>query len=316
VRPRIPLTLPRAAPGAHRRGMTITLTAPLGDRTVHRIGFGAMQLAGPGVLGPPKDPSAARAVLRRAIELGVNHIDTSQVYGPELVNELIAEVLHPYPEDLVIATKVGGARDEQGGWLAASRPEQLRATVEADLRTLRLDRIDLVNLRRGVGGSTDAVPLAEQLGALTELRDEGKLDLIGLSTVSADLIEEALRITPIAEVQNAFSLVNREDEPVLDLCRAHGIAYVAYYPLGSAFLGGPQALAADPAIAAVAARHGASPSQVALAWLLAHYDRMLLIPGTSSVAHLEENLRAGEVALDGDDLAALDGAAQIGGPGF
>jgi pyridoxine 4-dehydrogenase len=296
---------------------TTDQTSSLGDKTVRRIGFGAMQLAGPGVLGPPEDPDAARAVLRRAIELGVDHIDTAQSYGPDLVNALIADVLHPYPDALVIATKVGGTRDEQGAWIQASRPEQLRATVEADLRLLRTERIGLVNLRRGVGGSTtEAVPLAEQLGALTDLRDEGKLELIGISTVSADVVAAALEITPIAEVQNAFSIVNRADQPVIDLCRAHGIAYVPYYPLGSAFIGGPAALAADPAIASVAARHGASASQIALAWLLAHYDRMLLIPGTSSVAHLEENLAAGAIQLDADDLATLDGATQIGGPGF
>jgi aryl-alcohol dehydrogenase-like predicted oxidoreductase len=296
---------------------TTTRTAPLGDRTVNRIGFGAMQLAGPGVFGPPADPEAARAVLRRAVELGVDHIDTSQVYGPDVVDELIAEALHPYPDDLVIATKVGGARDAQGGWIAATRPEELRATVEADLRLLRADRIGLVNLRLGVGSPDPYdVPLAEQLGTLTELRDEGKLGLIGLSTVSADVVEEALAITPIAEVQNAFSVVNRGDQPVIDLCRRHGIAYVPYYPLGSAFIGGPAALAADPAIAATAAKHAATPAQIALAWLLAHYDRMLLIPGTASVAHLEENLAAGAIRLDADDLAALDTAAQIGGPGF
>jgi pyridoxine 4-dehydrogenase len=296
---------------------TSSQTSRLGDKTVQRIGFGAMQLAGPGVFGPPKDPDAARAVLRRAIELGVNHIDTSQVYGPDVVNELIAEVLRPYPADLVIATKVGGARDEQGGWIRASRPEQLRATVEADLRLLALERIGLVNLRCGVGGpDPDTVPLAEQLGVLTDLRDEGKLDLIGISTVSADVVEAALAITPVAEVQNAFSIVNREDQPVIDLCREHEIAYVPYYPLGSAFIGGPAALAADPAIASVAAKHGVSASQIALAWLLAHYDRMLLIPGTSSVAHLEENLAVGAIQLDDDDLATLDDATQIGGPGF
>ena len=296
---------------------TIHQTSHLGDRTVRRIGFGAMQLAGPGVLGPPADPGAARAVLRRAVELGVDHVDTSQAYGPHVVNALIAEVLRPYPEGLVIATKVGGVRDERGGWIRASRPDQLRAVVEDDLRSLRLDRIPLVNLRLGVGGGEpDPVPLADQLGVLTDLRDEGKLDLIGISTASADVIRAALEITPVAEVQNAFSIVNRADQPVIDLCREHGIAYVPYYPLGSAFVGGPAALAADPAIASVAARHGASPSQIALAWLLAHYDRMLLIPGTSSVAHLEENLDAGAIALDDDDLATLEGATQIGGPGF
>jgi aryl-alcohol dehydrogenase-like predicted oxidoreductase len=296
--------------------MTTSRTSPLGDRTVQRVGFGAMQLAGPGVFGPPRDADAARAVLRRAVQLGVNHIDTSQVYGPDIVNELIAEVLHPYPDDLVIATKVGGARDEQGGWLPASRPAQIRATVEADLRTLRLDRIGLVNLRRGVGGAQDTVPLAEQLGVLTELRDEGKLALIGISTVSTDDVRTALEVTPIAEVQNAFSLVNRGDEPVLDLCREQAIAYVPYYPLGSAFIGGPAALAADPAIAAVATKHGVTAAQIALAWLLAHYERMLLIPGTNSVAHLEQNVAAADIRLDRGDREALDGAAQIGGPGF
>jgi len=296
---------------------TTAQTLRLGDRTVQRIGFGAMQLAGPGVFGPPKDPDAARAVLRRAVDLGVNHIDTSQAYGPHVVNTLIAEVLHPYPDDLVIATKVGGLRDEHGGWIRASRPEQLRAVVEQDLGALRLETIGLVNVRLGVGGAEpDPVPLAEQLGVLTDLRDEGKLDLIGISTVSADVVQAALEVTPIAEVQNAFSVVNRDDEPVLDLCRAHGIAYVPYYPLGSAFVGGPVALAADPAIASVAAKHAASASQIALAWLLAHYDRMLPIPGTSSVAHLDENLAAGGIQLDDDDLATLDDATQLGGPGF
>ena len=296
---------------------TSTQTSRLGDRTVRRIGFGAMQLAGPGVFGPPTDPDAARAVLRRAVELGVDHIDTAQPYGPDVVNALIAEVLHPYPDGLVIATKVGGVRDEQGGWVRASRPEQLRATVESDLGSLRLDRIDLVNLRLGVGGpEPDPVPLAEQLGVLTDLRDEGKLDLIGISTVSADEVRAAVEITPIAEVQNAFSLVNRGDQPVVDLCREHEIAYVPYFPLGSAYMGGPAALAADPVIASVATKHRASASQIALAWLLAHFDRMLLIPGTSSVAHLEENVAAGAVELDEDDLATLENVTQIGGPGF
>ncbi len=297
--------------------MTSNQTSRLGDKTVRRIGFGAMQLAGPGVFGPPADPHAARAVLRRAVELGVNHIDTSQAYGPHVVNALIAEVLHPYPDDLVVATKVGGVRDEQGGWIRASRPEQLRAVVEQDLGSLRLDRIDLVNLRLGVGGGEpDTVPLAEQLGVLTDLRDEGKLDLIGISTASLDVVQAALEVTPLAEVQNAFSIVNRDDQPVIELCREHAIAYVPYYPLGSAFIGGPAALAADPAIASVAAKHGVTAPQIALAWLLDHYDRMLLIPGTSSVAHLEENLAAGAIQLDDGDLVALGTATQIGGPGF
>ncbi|HEY8978524.1 MAG TPA: aldo/keto reductase [Streptomyces sp.] len=295
----------------------LSQTSPLGDRTVRRIGFGAMQLAGPGVFGPPRDPATARAVLRRAVELGVNHIDTSQAYGPDVVNELVAEALHPYPDGLVVATKAGGVRDAEGGWVRASRPRQLRETVEQDLRTLRLDRLDLVNLRLGVGGGgPDPVPLAEQLGELTALRDEGKLDLIGLSTAPADVVEAALETTPIAAVQNPFGVANRTDTPVVGLCRAHGIAYVPYYPLGSAFTGGPQALAADPAIASVAARHHATPSQIALAWLLAHYDRTLLIPGTSSLTHLEENLATDGIRLDETDLAALEHVTHLGAPGF
>jgi aryl-alcohol dehydrogenase-like predicted oxidoreductase len=291
---------------------TTPQTAPLGDRTVHRIGFGTMQLTGPNAWGPPTDPDAARAVLRRAIELGVDHVDTSHIYGPAVVNELIAQTLRPYPDDLVIATKVGVTRDEHGGWIPAPRPDELRAGVEANLRSLRVERLGLVNLRLRPDG--EQVPLAEQLGALLDLRAEGKLDLIGLSTVSADVVRAAVAITPVAEVQNAFSIVNRGDEPVLQLCREHGIAYVPYFPLGSAYTGGPKVLAADPAIASVAVKHGASASQVALAWLLARYDRTLLIPGTSSVAHLEDNLAAGDVRLDDDDLEALEAVEPIGDP--
>jgi pyridoxine 4-dehydrogenase len=295
----------------------ISHTSRLGDRTVNRIGFGAMQLAGPGIFGPPSDPDAAVAVLRRAVELGVNHIDTSQSYGPDVVNALIAQTLAPYADDLVIATKVGGRRDAQGGWIRASHPDELRAVVESDLHALGLERLALVNLRLGVGGSEpDPVPLADQLGELTLLRDEGKLDLIGISTVSAEVVAAALVITPLAEVQNAFSIANRTDQPVVDLCRQQDIAYVPYYPLGSAFTGGPRALAADPAIAAVAAKHSVSAAQIALAWLLAVYDRMLLIPGTSSVAHLEANLAVADIDLDADDLAVLDGVTHLGGPGF
>lgn len=291
---------------------TPTLTAPLGDRTVGRVGFGAMQLAGPNAWGPPQDADAARAVLRRAVELGVDHIDTSQVYGPGVVNDLIADALHPYPDELLIATKVGGTRDAHGAWLAAPRPEDLRADVEANLRALRLERLGLVHLRLMPGG--EHVPMVEQLGALVELREEGKLELIGLSTVSADDVRTALQVTPVATVQNAFSVVNRADQPVVDLCREHGIAYVPYFPLGSAYTGGPKVLAADPAIATVAARHGVSAAQIALAWLLAQGDRTLLIPGTSSVAHLEDNLAAARIALTDDDLATLDGATPLGNP--
>jgi|GEM_PF-195696 len=262
-----------------------------------------MQLAGPGVFGPPRDPDAARAVLRRAVELGVDHIDTSQYYGPDTVNDLIRETLHPYPENLKLVTKVGARRDEAGGWLPALAPHELREGVEANLRSLRVERMDLVNLRlMSDAGGTD-VPLPEQLGELEDLRTEGKLDLIGVSNVTREGVERALGLVDLGEVQNAYSILHREHEDIVELCRAREIAFVPFFPLGSAFTGGPRILGEDPAIAAVARKHAATPSQVALAWLLARYDRMLLIPGTTSVVHLEENLASAEVELDDEDIA-------------
>ncbi|MEA2149405.1 MAG: pyridoxine 4-dehydrogenase [Solirubrobacteraceae bacterium] len=281
-------------------------TAMLGDKPVRRIGFGAMQLAGPGVFGPPRDREAAIAVLRRAVALGVDHLDTSQYYGPAVVNELIREALHPYPEHLRLVTKVGARRDAQGAWLAAQRPEELREGVEENLRTLGVQRLDLVNLREMPGEGDQVVPLADRLGVLEELRREGKLDLIGISNVTREQAETALEIAAIASVQNAYSIVERSSEDLLDLCRERDLAFVPFFPLGSAFTGGPARLAADPAISQVAAGHGATPSQIALAWLLHRDERILLIPGTSSVAHLEENVAAAAVALDAADLAALD----------
>jgi aryl-alcohol dehydrogenase-like predicted oxidoreductase len=283
----------------------MTQHSTLGDRTVARVGLGAMQLAGPGVLGPPADPENSRAVLRRAIELGVDHIDTAQFYGPDVVNALIREALHPYPAGLRLATKVGARRDGAGAWLPAQSPEELRRDVEANLRTLGVERLDLVNLRRMDDHAVIDVPLAEQLGVLEDLRAEGKLDLIGLSTVDRTMLEEGLSLTAIAGVQNAYSLLDRSAEDVLQLCDERGLAFVPYFPLGSAFTGGPATLAADPAVAATAHKHGVTPSQVALAWLLHRSARILLIPGTSSVAHLEANVAAGDVALDDDDLALL-----------
>jgi pyridoxine 4-dehydrogenase len=294
--------------------MTTAQTAPLGDRPVRRLGFGAMQLAGPGVFGPPRDRAAALAVLRRAVELGVDHIDTSQYYGPDVVNELIREALHPYPEGLRLVTKVGARRDDRGGWLPALRPEELRAGVEDNLRTLGVERMDLVNLRFLDGHGGPDVPLAEQLGALEALRDEGKLDLIGVSNVSREQAEEALGLADVAGVQNGFSLLDRSSEDVLELCRERDLAFVPFFPLGSAFTGGPAKLAADPTVAEVARRRAATPSQIALAWLLHHDERILLIPGTTSVAHLDENLAAADVALDDEDLAALDAVRPAGDP--
>jgi pyridoxine 4-dehydrogenase len=243
--------------------------AALGSRTVSRMGFGAMQLAGPGVFGPPRDPDAARAVLRRAVELGVDHIDTSQYYGPDVVNELIRESLAPYPEKLTLVTKVGARRDERGGWLAWNRPEELKQGVQDNLRTLGVERI-AVNLRMldHPDGSAE-VPLAEQLGALVELREAGAVEFIGVSNVTLRTLQEAIALTELACVQNAYSILDRSGEDVLQLVSEHGLAFVPFFPLGSAFTGGPAKLAADPEIAAVAAGHDATPSQIALAWLFA-----------------------------------------------
>jgi pyridoxine 4-dehydrogenase len=288
-------------------------TSFLGDKPVNRIGFGAMQLAGPGVFGSPSDPEGARAVLRRAIGLGVDHIDTSQFYGPNVVNELICDALYPYPQHVMLVTKVGGRRDDAGGWLPAQSPAELRAGVEDNLRTLQVERMDLVNLRMFDEHDSEG-RLAEQLGALQDLRQEGKLDLIGISNASADTVRRALELIDLACVQNAYSIVNRAQSDELALCEEHGLAFVPFFPLGSAFAGGPGQLAADPAIAEVAARRGATPSQIALAWLLHRSERILLIPGTSSISHLEENIAAGDIDLDEQDLQRLEDVIQIGDP--
>ncbi len=287
-------------------------TSHLGNKPINRIGFGAMQLAGPGVFGPPRDPEAARAVLRRAIELGVDHIDTSQYYGPNVVNQLIHDTLYPYPENLKLVTKLGARRDEQGGWLQWNRPDELRQGLEDNLRTLQVERMDAVNLRLMEDDSQDL--LAEQLGALEDMRNEGMLDLIGISNAGTESVRRAIELVDVACVQNAYSVVNRGDEDVLSFCEEHDIAFVPFFPLGSAFSGGPQQLAADPAVADVAEKYSATPSQIALAWLLQRSDRILLIPGTSTVAHLEENMAAGDIELDELDMALLDEAKELGNP--
>jgi aryl-alcohol dehydrogenase-like predicted oxidoreductase len=289
-------------------------TTFLGEKPINRIGYGAMQLAGPGVFGPPSDPEGARAVLRRAIELGVDHIDTSQYYGPDTVNDLIRETLYPYPQNLKLVTKVGGRRDDAGAWLPAQSPQELREGVEANLRSLRVERLDLVNLRLIEQGEGPDVPLAEQLGTLEDLRKEGKLDLIGVSSVDLGRAQQALELVNVAEIQNSYSIIDRGDDPLLELCRERQIAFVPFFPLGSAFTGGPAKLAKDPTISKVAENHGATPSQIALAWLLARYERMLLIPGTTSIAHLEENLAAIEIDLSPDDVAELDAVEPAGRP--
>lgn len=261
-----------------------------------------MQLAGPGVFGAPADPAAARAVLRRAIELGVDHIDTAQYYGPEVVNELIRDALRPYPAGLRIVSKVGARRDSRGGVLSASHPDELRAGVEANLQTLQVDALALVNLRLMGHDPRGRIPLAEQLGALKTLEAEGKIESIGLSNASVDEVASALEMVDLGEVQNAYNIGRRDDEDVLRFCAERDIAYVPFFPIGS-----PD----DPAISSVAAKYGATRAQIALAWLLHRGQHVLLIPGTSSVAHLEQNVAAARIVLDGDDLAALDGVSPV-----
>lgn len=282
-------------------------TATLGDLSVRRVGFGAMQLAGPGVFGPPSDPDAARAVLRRAVELGVDHVDTAQFYGPDVVNGLVREALHPYPEGLRLVTKVGARRDDQGAWLPAGSPEELREQVHANLRSLDVEQLAMVNLRRYEldHPEGDQHPVEEQLDALVALREEGLIAHVGISNARPETVRRAVEHAGVVSVQNPFSILDQSDRPTLEVAADLGLAYVPFFPLGSAFNGGPAALAADPAIAAVAERHGATASQVALAWLLAQDERLLLIPGTGSVAHLEENLAAGDLALDAEDLERL-----------
>ncbi len=285
-------------------------TFDLGPRPVHRIGFGAMQLPGPGVMGPPRDRDAALAVLRRAVELGVDHIDTAQYYGPDVSNELIREALHPYGDDLVLVSKIGARRDAEGGWLPAQRPEELRSGVEDNLRSLGVERLGAVNLRlMDEGHVTDeaqVVPLEEQLATMVALREEGKIDGVGISNATLDQVRTAIDQAGVVCVQNPFSLVDQHDADVLDLCAEHGVAYVPFFPLGSAFPGMPK-VTDDARVLAVAQRTGASPAQVGLAWLLARRENVLLIPGTSSVAHLEENLAVADVVLSDEDLATLEG---------
>jgi len=288
-------------------------TFSLGPFTVHRIGFGAMQLPGPGVMGPPRDHDEAVAVLRRAVDLGVDHIDTAQFYGPDVSNQLIREALHPYSDDLVLVSKVGAFRDDQGGWLPGQRPEQLRSAVEDNLRSLGTDRLGAVNLRlmdeHGFP-SEHRVPLEEQLAEMAALRDEGKIAGVGISTATRAQVEQAITQVGIVCVQNAFSLLDQSGADVLDLCHESGVAYVPYFPLGSAFAGMPK-VTENAAVRAVAERVGASPAQVGLAWLLAHRDNVLLIPGTSSVAHLEENMKVAGVTLSDDDVAELEKGVSV-----
>ena len=284
--------------------------ASLAGRPVARIGFGAMQLPGARVTGPPRDRDAALAVLRRAVGLGVNHIDTAQYYGPDVANELIHAALHPYPEDLVLVSKVGAERDDRGAWMPAQRPDQLRAGVEDNLRSLAVEQVEVVNLRlldaeQHHEAGSQGVDLASQLAEMVALRDEGKIGGIGMSNVTVDQLRQALPIG-IACVQNAYSLLDRSGEPLLDLCREHDLAWVPYFPLGSAFPGVAK-VTEHPAVVTAASALGATPAQIGPAWLLAHDPQVLLIPGTSSVDHLTENVAAGQVEIDEELMTVLDG---------
>ncbi|HWH09704.1 MAG TPA: aldo/keto reductase [Solirubrobacteraceae bacterium] len=273
-----------------------TETFALGERRVHRLGFGAMRLTGPGIWGPPADPEGCVAVLRRAVELGVDLIDTADSYGPHVSEELIARALHPYPADLLIATKAGLVRTGPGGWHALGRPEYLRQECELSLRRLRLERIDLFQLHR----IDPAVPSEEQFGLLGELRDEGKIAAVGLSEVSVAELETARRIVPIATVQNRYNLVDRKSDDLLEHCEREGIGFIPWFPIGSGDLAAP-----GGRLDAVARAIGASPAQVALAWLLARSPVMLPIPGTASVAHLEENCAAAGIGLSDEQIGEL-----------
>ncbi|MFC9626197.1 aldo/keto reductase family oxidoreductase [Streptomyces sp. NPDC056930] len=275
-------------------------TWALGDLTVTRFGYGAMQLAGPWVMGPPADREGALAVLREAVDVGITHIDTSDAYGPRVTNELIREALRPYPESLHIVTKVGATRDEQGGWPTARRPEDLRRQVHDNLKSLGLDVLDLVNLRLGNAEGPQPGSLAEAFETLVELQQQGLIRHLGVSNATEEQVTEAQSIAPIVCVQNMYNLAHRHDDKLIDRLAPDGVAYVPFFPLG-----GFTPLQSS-ALAAVAARSEATPMSVALAWLLQRSPNILLIPGTSSTAHLRENIAGAGLALSHGDLAELD----------
>lgn len=283
-----------------------SFTFPDTSLTVHRIGYGGMQLAGPGVYGPPKNPDAAVAVLREAIAAGVNHIDTSDFYGPHVTNQVIRQALHPYPSDLVLVTKVGARRPPDKSWQPAQSPAELTAAVHDNLRNLGLDALDIVNFRAmgvGAGHGPGEGSIAEQVGVLADLQRQGLIRHVGLSNVTAAQVAEAQAITDVVCVQNQYNLAHREDDDLVDVLAGQGIAYVPFFPLG-----GFTPLQSST-LSTVAGRLGATPMQVALAWLLHRSPNLLLIPGTSSVAHLRENLAAAQVTLPPETAAELDGIA-------
>jgi aryl-alcohol dehydrogenase-like predicted oxidoreductase len=279
-------------------------TFHLGTFTVNRVGFGAMQLPGPGVFGPPKDHDQAIAVLKRAVELGVNHIDTAQFYGPDVANALIREALYPYPENLALVSKVGARRDDEGNWIAAAQPDDLRADIEVNLRELGVDQLAAVNLRihgddPNTASDVDRELFDRQLTAMIAARDDGLIGGIGLSSITVEHLEIALDRTEIVTVQNAYNLVDKSSQPVLDLCTERGISFVPFFPLGSGFNADNPVLG-NAAVKKTAADLGKTPAQIALAWTLSVAPNVLLIPGTSSVAHLEENVAVGDIELPED----------------
>ena len=288
-------------------GIAQSGTFRLGDRMVKRIGYGAMQLAGPGVFGPPRDHDAAVAVLREAIAQGVDHIDTSDFYGPHVTNHLIREALAPYPDDLVIVTKVGARRDDSGAWLPAVTPDELRRAVEDNLRHLGLEALDVVNMRMmgTVHGPSEGT-VAPYVRVLADLQRQGLVRHVGISNVTAAQLAEAQDICAIACVQNHYNLAHRADDALIDSLGSHGIAYVPFFPLG-----GFSPLQSG-VLTRVAQRLEATPMQVALAWLLARAPNLLLIPGTSSLGHLRENLAAAALMLPADAMAELDGMDKEG----
>jgi pyridoxine 4-dehydrogenase len=274
-----------------------------------------MQLPGPGVFGPPRDHDQAIAVLRRAVELGVDHIDTAQFYGPNVANELIREALHPYPDDLALVSKVGARRDDAGAWIPAAQPDELRADIEENLRTLGIDRLAAVNLRihntddPGAAAELDRELFDRQLTAMIKARDDGLIAGIGLSSIGVEHLRIALDRTEIVTVQNAYNLVDRTSQPVLDLCTERGISFVPFFPLGSAF--NPEnPVLGNPVVKRAAAELGWTPAQIALAWTLAVAPNVLLIPGTSSVSHLEENMAVAAIELSPSDFGAISEAGR------
>ena len=279
-------------------------TFPLGDRQVHRTGYGAMQLAGPNVFGAPEDPVAAIALLRAAVAAGVDHIDTAQYYGPDVVNELIRDALHPYPAGLSIVSKVAARRDQVGRVLPYDDPDQLRAGIEENLRSLKVDQLAAVNLRLLGGGRVDA-RFDDQLAAMVKARDDGLIAGVGLSNVTLEQLRHALAGTEIVCVQNLFHLADRSDTPTLDECVRRGIAYVPFCPLGLP-RGEQNPVLTHPVVIAIATRLGISPARVALCWLLHVAPNVLLIPGTASLAHLRDNLAADDAALDEQAIRDLD----------